>query len=46
MTDQQIIATYAARRMTIREMAKVSGRSYKDVRNVLVMSGFHNGKMS
>jgi len=44
MTDKQIVETYAVRSMTIREMAKASGRSYEDVRQVLVAAGYHNGK--
>ena len=44
MTDKQIIETYAARKMTIREMAKVSGRSYGSVRKVLTDAGYHFGK--
>lgn len=44
MTDKEIIATYAARKMTIREMAKSSGRSYGSVRNVLTAAGYHFGK--
>ena len=44
MSDQQIIDTYAARKMTIREMAKASGRSYEDVRRVLTNAGYHFSK--
>ena len=44
MTNQQIIDTYAARKMTIREMAKASGRSYEDVRRVLTNAGYHFSK--
>lgn len=41
MNDQQIIDVYAARKMTIREIAKASGRSYADVRKVLTFAGYH-----
>lgn len=41
MNDQQIIDVYAARKMTIREIAKASGRSYADVRKVLTVAGYH-----
>lgn len=44
MTDKQIVDTYAARQMTIREMAKSSGRSYDSVRKVLTDAGYHFGK--
>ena len=44
MTNQQIIDTYAARKMTIREMAKASGQSYEDVRRVLTNAGYHFSK--
>lgn len=44
MTDRQIIETYAARKMTIREMATVSKRSYDSVRKVLTAAGYHFGK--
>ena len=44
MTDKQIIETYAARKMTIREMAKASGRSYDSVRKVLTGAGYHFSK--
>ena len=32
MTDKQIIDAYAARKMSIRDIAKASGRSYENVR--------------
>lgn len=44
MTDQKIIEIYAARKMTIRELAVASGKSYNYVRLVLVKAGYHNGK--
>ena len=44
VTDKQIIDAYAARKMTIRDMAKASGRSYENIRQVLVAAGYHNGK--
>ncbi len=44
MTDKQIIETYAARKMTIRDMAKASGRSYDSVRKVLTEAGYHFSK--
>lgn len=44
MTNKQIIDTYAARKMTIREMAKSSGRSYESVRKVLTGAGYHFSK--
>lgn len=44
MNDQQIIDVYAARKMTIREIAKASGRSYADVRKVLTFAGYHFSK--
>lgn len=44
MTDKQIIETYAARKMTIREMSKASGRSYDSVRKVLTKAGYHFSK--
>lgn len=44
MTDKQIIDAYAARKMTIRDMAKASGRSYENVRQVLLAAGYYNGK--
>ena len=44
MSDKQIIEIYAARKMTIREMAKGSGRSYDSVRRVLIDAGYHFGK--
>ena len=44
MTDTQIIDTYAKRKMTIREIAKASGRSYEDVRKVLTGAGYHFSK--
>lgn len=45
MKNREIIETYTARKMTIREMAKKSGRSYEDVRKILLSAGFHNGKV-
>lgn len=44
MTDKQIIQTYAERKMTIREMAVASGRSYESVRKVLTNAGYHFSK--
>ncbi len=44
MTDTQIIDTYAKRKMTIREIAKASGRSYEDVRKVITGAGYHFSK--
>jgi hypothetical protein len=44
MSDQQIIEKYAAREMTIRELAAASGRGYEDVRRVLTNAGYHNTK--
>lgn len=44
MTETQIIQVYADRRMTIREIAKVSGRSYANVRKVLTDAGYHFSK--
>lgn len=44
MSDKQIIETYAARKMTIKEMAKDSGRGYNSVRKVLIDAGYHFGK--
>lgn len=44
MSDQQIIDIYAARKMTIREIAKVSGRSIEAVRKVLTKAGYHFSK--
>lgn len=44
MINQQIIDLYAARKMTIREIAKASGRSYSNVRNVLTNAGYHFSK--
>ena len=41
MSNQEIIDVYAARKMTIREIAKASGRSYSDVRKVLTGAGYH-----
>lgn len=46
MTDQQVINTYAAREKTIRELAEATGRSYQDVRHVLIKAGYHNTKHS
>ena len=46
MTHQQVINTYAAREMTIREIAAASGRSYQDIRHVLIRAGYHNTKHS
>lgn len=46
MIDQQIINTYAAREMTIREIAAAFGRSYQNIRNVLTRVGYHNTKQS
>ena len=44
MTDKQITEIYAARKMTIREMAEDSGRSYSSVRKVLISAGYCFGK--
>ena len=44
ISEQQIIAIYAARMMTIREIARVSGRSYENVRKVLTSAGYHFSK--
>lgn len=44
MTDKQIVETYAARKMTIREMATFSRRSYDSVRKVLTAAGYHFSK--
>lgn len=44
MTEEQIITIYAARRMTIREIANASGLSYETVRQILVKAGYHNTK--
>lgn len=44
MTETQIIQVYADRRMTIREIAKASGRSYANVRKVLTGAGYHFSK--
>ena len=44
MTETQIIDTYAKRKMTIREIAKASGRSYANVRKVLTGAGYHFSK--
>lgn len=41
MSEQKIIDTYAARRMTTREIAKASDRSYANVRKVLTGAGYH-----
>jgi len=43
MTDQEIIETYALRKMTIRQLARKIGRSYEYVRKILVKAGYHNG---
>ena len=45
MTDQQIIQLYAARMMTIRELAQAAGRPFKEVRWILVKAGYHYGKI-
>lgn len=46
MNNQEIIAAYRARRLTIRELAAASNRSYNDVRLLLLSAGFRNGKYS
>ncbi len=44
MSNQQIVDVYAARKMTIREIAKASGLSYSYVRKVLTDAGYHFSK--
>lgn len=44
MTDAQIIQTYADRKMTIREIANATGKSYNYVRRVLTGAGYHFSK--
>lgn len=46
MTDQQVINTYVAREMTIKELAAASGRSYQDIRHGLTRAGCKNTKHS
>lgn len=44
MTNQQIIAIYAYRKMTIKEIAQACGHNYEAVRRVLIATGLHNTK--
>lgn len=44
MTNDQIISIYSSRKMTIMEIAKAAGRSYWNVRRVLVRAGFQYGQ--
>ena len=45
MTDTQIVVLYATRKYTIRQLSNLSGKSYENVRRILVNAGYHNGRL-
>ena len=45
MKEERIVALYASRRYSIRELAKLSGLSYSKVRTILHSAGYSHGLM-
>lgn len=45
MSDNKIIELYKNRQFTILELARLTGKPYKEVRKLIVAAGYQNGKL-
>ena len=45
MSDTRIVALYATRKYTIRQLASISGKSYEEVRRIIANAGYQYGKL-
>lgn len=45
MTEKKMIELYSTRQFTILELSKQSGKSYEEVRRILVNAGYQYGRL-